>query len=163
MNQRPTVGLAGLLCLGLTGCASAEDPVFTAVCRDPAGAQAFFIEERIADGRHTGLQVAKVDFEPDGGVARLLVFSAVPGGIDQGDTYAGSDLTLSFSSNADQYVLIRKAHISLATEGETGPIIEDFRLHHDNGQILQVIDEASPLACVEGDADTETVVKGVGK
>ena len=148
MNQRLTVGLAGFLSLGLTIEASAEEPVFTAVCRDPAGAQTFFIEERIADGRHTGLQVAKVDFLPDGGIARLLVFSAVPGGIDESDTYAGSDLTLSFSSNADQYVLIRKAHIGLATEGETGPIIEDFRLHHDNGQILQVIDETSPIACV---------------
>jgi len=148
MNQRLTVGLAGFLSLGLTIEVSAEEPVFTAVCRDTAGAQTFFIEERIADGRHTGLQVAKVDFLPDGGIARLLVFSAVPGGIDEGDTYTGSDLTLSFSSNADQYLLIRKAHISLATEGETGPIIEDFRLNHDNGQILQVIDETSPVACV---------------
>jgi hypothetical protein len=153
MSHRTAIGLAGLLCLWLAGCARAEPPVSTAVCRDPAGAQAFFIEERIAEGRHTGLAVAKVDFLPDGGIARLLVFTAVEGGIDAGDTYAASDLLLSFSSNADQYQLIRKAHIGLATEGETGPIIEDFRLHHDNGQILQVIDEASALPCVEGDAD----------
>ena len=153
MRQRTVIGLVGLLCLSLCACAGAQAPVYTAVCRDPAGAQTFFIEERIAEGRHTGLQVAKVDFLPNGAIARLLVFTAVEGGIDEGDTYAASDLLLRFSSNADQYQLIRKAHIGLATEGEAGPIIEDFRLHHDNGQILQVIDEASPLPCVEGDAD----------
>jgi hypothetical protein len=137
--------------------ASAEGLVFTAECPDPVGAQTFFIEERIADGRHTGLQVAKADFAPQGSIARLMVFSAVPGGIDEADTYVGSDLTLTFSSKADQYLLIRKASISLATEGETGPVIEDFRLHHDNGQILQVIEEANPVHCTEDGANAETV------
>lgn len=154
MNHRSVLGLAGFFSLMSNGYSWADPAVYTAVCRDRAGGQAFFIEERIADGRHTGLQVAKVDFLPDRGIARLLVFSAVPGGIDEGDSYVGSDLVLSFSSDADQYVLIRKANISLATEGETGPIIEGFRLHHDNGEILQVIDEASPLPCGEGNADT---------
>lgn len=122
--------------------------IFTSVCRDPSGGQTFYLQEKIENGRHRSLQVAKVDMPPGGGISRLLVFSAVPGGIDEGDTYVSSDLVLTFSSDADQYNLIAKANISLATEGETGPIIEGFRFHHDDGQILQIIDEPQTLRCL---------------
>jgi hypothetical protein len=106
------------------------------------------------------LKVAKIDLLPGGGIARVLVFAAVPGGIDEGDTYANSDLTLSFASDADQYQLIAKANISIATEGETGPIIEGFRFHHDNGDILQVIDESAPLPCKGGDLRPAEIGEG---
>lgn len=125
----------------------AEPQVITSVCADPSGGQTFYLQEKIDDGRHSSLEVAKIDMLPAGGISRLLVFSAVPGGIDEGDTYASSDLLLIFSSDADQYNLIAKANISLATEGESGPIIEGFRFHHDDGRILQVIDEPKALEC----------------
>jgi hypothetical protein len=54
---------------------------------------------------------------------------------------------LIFSSDAEQYKLIAKANISIATEGETGPIIEGFRLHHDDGRIQHVIEESKALEC----------------
>jgi len=54
---------------------------------------------------------------------------------------------LIFASDADQYKLIAKANISLATEGETGPVIEGFRFHHDDGRILRIIDEPHTLEC----------------
>jgi hypothetical protein len=127
----------------------AEPQIFTSTCPDPAGGQIFFIEETIDGARHRALKVAKID-QADKGISRLLVFTAVPGGIDEGDTSVTSDLILSFASDADQYALIAKANITLATEGETGPIIEGFRLHHDNGKILQVIDDAAPLPCRSG-------------
>ncbi len=150
MNASHAFPLIFILCLTLPGCARADGPLYTSECRDAAGGQSFFIEERVADGRRSGLQVAKVDFQSTGSIARLLVFTAVAGGIDEGDSYVSSDLVLSFSSDADQYRLIRKANISLATEGETGPIIEGFRLHQERGDILQVIDEGKPLPCVTG-------------
>jgi hypothetical protein len=140
-----------LLAIALSSPAWADKQIYTSVCNDPAGGQSFFIEEMIDGGRHTQLKVAKIDLLPGDGIARVLVFTAVPGGIDEGDTYATSDLTLSFASDADQYQLIAKANISIATEGETGPIIEGFRLEHDNGDILQVIDESAPLPCKGGD------------
>ena len=127
----------------------AAPQVFTSVCEDPSGEQTFYLQEKIDQGRHRSLEVAKVDMEPGGEkkISRLLVFSAVPGGIDEGDTYVSADLLLIFSSDADQYNLIAKANISLATEGETGPIIEGFRFHHDDGRILQVVDEPKTLEC----------------
>lgn len=125
----------------------AAPQVFASVCEDPAGGQTFYVQEKIDHGRHSSLEVAKVDMLPGEGISRLLVFSAVPGGIDEGDTYVSSDLLLIFSSDSDQYNLIAKANISLATEGETGPLIEGFRLHHDDGRVLQIIDEAHTLEC----------------
>ncbi|WP_295612518.1 hypothetical protein [uncultured Lamprocystis sp.] len=49
----------------------------------------FFIEETIDGDRHRALKVAKIDLT-DKGISRLLVFTAVPGGIDEGDTYMPS-------------------------------------------------------------------------
>jgi hypothetical protein len=124
----------------------AAEFIDTAVCEDRAGGQTFFIEQTGRAGQVTALKVAKVDHAGKG-INRLLVFTAVPGGIDAGDSYATSDLVLSFASDADAYRLIAKANITLATEGEDGPIIEGFRLHHDNGNILLIIDDAAPLPC----------------
>ena len=126
---------------------SAAPRVFTSVCADPSGGQTFYLQEKIDEGRHSSLEVAKVDMLPGEGISRLLVFSAVPGGIDEGDSYVSSDLVLIFSSDADQYNLIAKANISFATEGETGPIIEGFRFHHDDGRILQIIDDPQTVEC----------------
>jgi hypothetical protein len=125
----------------------ASPQVYTAACDDPAGGQRFYLQEKIDEGRHIALDVAKLDMVPGEGVSRLLVFSAVAGGIDEGDTYVASDLALVFASDAGQYDLIAKASIVVATEGETGPVIEGFRLHHDDGRILQIIDEPDTLAC----------------
>ena len=100
-----------------------------------------------APGRHSGLEVAKVDLLPGEDISRLLVFSALPGGIDEGDTWPASDLVLIFSSDADQYNLIAKANISLATEGEMGPIIDGFRLQHDDGRILQIVEAPQAVEC----------------
>jgi hypothetical protein len=125
----------------------AAPQVFASACEDPAGGQTFYVQEKIDHGRHSSLEVAKVDMLPGEGISRLVVFSAVPGGIDEGDTYVSSDLLLIFSSDSDQYNLIAKANISLATEGETGPVIEGFRLHHDDGRVLQIIDEDHTLEC----------------
>jgi hypothetical protein len=121
--------------------------VYVSVCDDPAGAQRFYLQEKIDQGRHVALDVAKVDMLPGEGVGRLLVFSAVPGGIEEGDTHVSSDLLLVFASDAAEYDLIAKASIQVATEGETGPIIEGFRFHHDDGRILPIVEEPSTLEC----------------
>lgn len=154
MTDRLILVFIGSLFLGPRSGVIADSAVYNAVCRDAAGAQSFFIEEHLADGLHTDLQVAKVDFLPNGRIARLLVLSAVPGAIEEGDSFVSSDLFVRFSSNADQRLLIRKANITLATEGETGPIIESFRFHHDNGEILYLIDDSNTLPCLAGDADS---------
>ena len=144
--------VCALLAMTWAGPIMAEPQIFSSICRDRAGGQTFFIEETIDGDRYRALKVAKID-QAGKEISRLLVFTAVPGGIDEGDTYVTSDLILSFASDADQYALIAKANITLATEGETGPIIEGFRLHHDNGKILRVIDDDAPLPCRSG-ADT---------
>lgn len=125
----------------------ASPQVFTSVCDDPAGGQRLYLQEKIDGGRHVALDVAKVDMLPGEGIGRLLVFSAVPGGIEEGDTHVSSDLVLIFASDAAQYDLIAKASILVATEGETGPIIEGFRFHHDDGRILPIVEGASTLEC----------------
>jgi hypothetical protein len=135
------------IAIALRPAVSGEPQIYTSVCDDPKGGQTFYLQEKIEDGRHSSLEVAKVDMLAGNGISRLLVFSAVPGGIDEGDSFVSSDLVLIFSSDADQYNLIAKANISLATEGETGPIIEGFRFHHDDGRILQIIEEPQTLEC----------------
>jgi len=144
--MKPT-SLLFSISLAAADVAFAEPQIYSSVCADPSGGQTFYLQERIDAGKHRSLDVAKVDLLPGEGINRLLVFSAVPGGIDEGDTYVSSDLVLIFSSDAEQFDLISKANISLATEGETGPIIEGFRFHHQDGHILQIVEEPQTLPC----------------
>jgi len=38
-------------------------------------------------------------------------------------------------------------NVSAEPRGETGPIIEGFRCHHDDGRILQIIDDPQTVEC----------------
>lgn len=147
MKTRTVFLLSAIVIASAAPAVPAEPEIYSSVCDDPAGGQTFYLQEKIEEGRHSSLDIAKVDMLPQGGIYRLLVFSAAPEGIHRTDASLSTELVLTFSSNSDQYNMIAGAMVTLATEGETGPIIEGFGFRHDDGRELQIVDESEPVVC----------------